>query len=66
MSLSIHEQSEQLKTAAAEHLPAELLGVFDQSIVDLLTQGIPAGSIKVGDVLESFTLDGANGAPVSL
>jgi peroxiredoxin len=66
MSLTIHEQSEQLKAAAAEHLPAEVLGVFDQSIVDLLKQGVPANSIKSGDVLESFTLSDANGTPVSL
>jgi peroxiredoxin len=66
MSLTIHEQSEQLKAAAAEHLPAKVLGVFDKSIVDLLNQGVPANSIKSGDVLEPFILSDANGTPVSL
>jgi peroxiredoxin len=66
MSLTIHEQSEQLKAAAAEHLPAKALEVFDQSIVDLVSQGVPANSIKAGDVLEPFTLSDANGTPVSL
>jgi peroxiredoxin len=66
MTLTIREQSEQLKTAAAERLPSEVVEVFDRSIKDLLDQGIPAGSIKVGDPLEPFTLDDATGTPVSL
>jgi peroxiredoxin len=66
MSLTINEQSEQLKAAAAEHLPVEVLEVFDRSIEDLLDEGIPADSIKAGDVLEAFTLDDANDSPVSL
>ena len=66
MSLTITEQSAQVKAAAAEHLPAGVLEVFDQSIVDLLEKGIPADSVKVGDVLGPFTLDDANGTPVSL
>jgi peroxiredoxin len=66
MSLTIREQSDQLKAGAAEHLPAEVLEVFDRSIEDFLNQGVPADSVKVGDVLEPFTLDDASGAPVSL
>jgi peroxiredoxin len=66
MSLTISEQSEQLKAAAAEHLPAEVLAVFDRSIEEFLDQGVPADSIKAGDVLEPFILDNANGTPVSL
>ena len=66
MPLTIHQQSEQLKTAAAERLPADVLEVFDRSIQDLLDQGIPTDTIKVGDVLEPFTLDDSTGAPVSL
>ena len=41
MPLTIREQSDQLKAAAAERLPAEVLEVFDRSIQDLLDQGIP-------------------------
>jgi len=66
MSLTIHEQSEQMKAAAAEHLPSEVLGVFDRSIQDLLDQGVPSNSIKSGEVLEPFTLEDATGTPVSL
>jgi peroxiredoxin len=66
MPLTIHEQSDQLKAAAAEHLPAAVLDVFDRSIADFLDEGIPAESVKAGDVLEPFTLDDATGRPVSL
>jgi len=66
MTLTIREQSEQLQAAAAERLPADVREVFDRSIQDLLDQGIPPGSIKVGDVLESFTLNDATGNPVTL
>ena len=66
MSLTIREQSEQLKAAAAEHLPAEVLDIFNRSIEDFLDQGIPVDSIKVGDVLKPFALDDATGSPVSL
>ena len=66
MPLTIREQSEQLKAAAAERLPADVLEVFDRSIQDFLDRGIPTDSIKAGDVLEPFTLDDATGTPVSL
>jgi len=66
MTLTIREQSEQLQAAAAERLPSEVVEVFDRSIQDLVDQGIPADSIKVGDPLEPFTLEDATGAPVSL
>jgi len=66
MSPTIREQSEQLKAAAAERLPADVLSAFDRSIHGLLGQGIPTDSIKVGDVLRPFTLDDATGTPVSL
>src|SRR5271170_4814759 len=66
MPLTIREQSDQLKSAAAERLPADVVEVFDRSIRDLLDHGVPSDTIKVGDRLESFTLDDASGAPVSL
>lgn len=66
MSVTIREQSDQLKEAAAEHLPPDVLAVFDRSIKSFLEQGIPAGTIKVGDTLESFTLSDATGTPVTL
>jgi peroxiredoxin len=66
VSVTIREQSDQLKAASAERLPAEVVAVFDQSIQNLLEQGVPADTIKVGDTLDSFSLDDATGAPVTL
>src|SRR6202453_2690703 len=63
---TIREQSDQLKAAAAERLPADVIEVFDRSIEDLLAQGLPAEAVKVGDHLESFTLDDATRTAVSL
>jgi peroxiredoxin len=66
VSATIREQSEQIKTASAERLPAEVVTVFDQSIQNMLEQGVPADAIKVGDTLESFSLDDATSTPVTL
>ena len=66
MPLTIREQSGQLKAAAAERLPAEVVEMFDRSIEDFVDQGIPAEAVKAGDELEPFTLDDAAGTPVSL
>ncbi len=66
MTVTIHDQSEQLKAAAAEQLPPDVVEVFDRSIQDLVHQGVPADTIKVGDTLDSFTLSDATGVPVSL
>jgi len=66
VSVTIREQSEQMKAAAAQRLPAEVVEVFDRSIQDLLDQGVPSGAITVGDSLEPFTLSDATGAPVTL
>jgi peroxiredoxin len=66
MPVTIHDQSEQLKAAAADRLPAEVVDVFDRSIQDLLDQGVPAAAAKVGDTLESFTLTDATNALVTL
>src|SRR5271163_1232712 len=66
MSTTIREQSDQIKVAAAEHLPAEVVEVFDRNIRDLLQEGIPSDVVSVGDTLPSFTLSDATGTPVSL
>jgi peroxiredoxin len=66
MPVTIHDQSEQLKAAAADRLPSEVVDVFDRSIQDLLDQGVPAAAAKVGDTLESFTLTDATNALVTL
>jgi peroxiredoxin len=66
MSATISEQSEQLKATAAEHLPAEVIDVFDRSIQGLLDQGIPAEVVAVGETLASFTLNDASGEQVEL
>jgi peroxiredoxin len=66
MSLTIRQQSEQLRAVAADRLPAEVVEVFDRSIKEFLDQGVPIRSIKAGDVLERFTLEDATGKAVSL
>jgi len=66
MSVTIHEQSANMKAAAAERLPADVLEVFDRSIQNLLDEGIPSGVVAVGDELAPFTLNDATGSPVTL
>ncbi|KZM68752.1 peroxiredoxin-like family protein [Nocardia terpenica] len=66
MSPSIREQSDRLKAAAAERLPADVVAVFDRSVRQFLADGIPADAIRVGQRMESFTLDDATGTPVTL
>jgi len=66
MSVTIHEQSEKMKAAAAERLPADVLEVFDRSIQNLVDEGIPLDVVAVGDELAPFTLDDATGSPVTL
>ncbi|GAA5066595.1 peroxiredoxin-like family protein [Nocardia callitridis] len=66
MSPSIREQSDQLKAAAAEQLPAEVVATFDRGIHDFLAAGIPTDAVRTGQELAPFTLDDATGTPVSL
>jgi peroxiredoxin len=66
MSITIREQSDQLKAAAANRLPTEVLEVFDRGIENLLNEGVPSEGVKVGDRLDPFILDDATGRPVSL
>jgi peroxiredoxin len=66
MTVTIREQSEQVKAAAAVQLPSEVVEVFERSIHDFLDQGVPTDSIKAGDLLEPFALDDANGTLVGL
>ncbi|MGB7166078.1 MAG: hypothetical protein WBD70_23625, partial [Mycobacterium sp.] len=64
MSVTIREQSEHVKAASVEHLPAEVVEVFDRSVKQMRERGVPAGTVGVGDRLESFTLGDATEAPV--
>ncbi len=66
MSVTIREQSDQLKAAAAGQLPTDVLEVFERSIESLLDEGVPLDTVKVGNRLDPFTLDDATGQPVSL
>jgi peroxiredoxin len=62
----LREQLLQQKAGAAKRLPADVVAVFDQTIEDRLEEGVPADVIKVGDTLQTFTLDDATGKPVIL
>jgi peroxiredoxin len=66
MSLSIREQSEQLQAVSAAQLPADVVEVFSRNSQRLHAGGVPAGVVKPGDTLESFTLRNADGKPVRL
>ncbi|MFZ0229976.1 MAG: peroxiredoxin-like family protein [Mycobacterium sp.] len=66
MSLTIREQSEQLQADSAARLPADVVEVFSRNAQQLHTRGVPAGAVKAGDTLASFTLRNAVGGPVSL
>ena len=66
MSITIREQSEQLKAASAERLPAEVVEIFDRSAKQMRQQGVPPGVVAVGNTLEPFTLDDATGTSVTL
>ncbi|WP_216901526.1 peroxiredoxin-like family protein [Nocardia alni] len=66
MSATIREQSDQLKAAAAENLPADVRAVFDRSVQGFIDEGIPAAAIAAGDTVDNFTLEDATGASVSL
>jgi peroxiredoxin len=66
MSLTIREQSEQLQAASAAQLPADVVEVFSRNSQQLRARGVPAGTVKVGDTLPSFTLRNAVGERVSL
>jgi peroxiredoxin len=63
---TISEQSGQLKAAATANLPAGVNEAFERSIKGFLDQGVPAGAVRAGDQLESFSLDDAFGTAVSL
>src|ERR1700758_36712 len=66
MSPTIQEQSDQLKSASAGRLPAEVAEVFNRDRETMLGHGAPTDAVTVGDVLEEFTLPDANGRDVSL
>jgi peroxiredoxin len=66
MSLSIREQSQRLQAESAAQLPADVVEVFSRSSQQFNARGVPAGVVKVGDTLRSFTLRNAVGKPVSL
>jgi peroxiredoxin len=66
MSLTIKEQSDQLKTAAAGHLPTEVAAIFAADQARFVGAGNLSNAVAAGDVLQEFTLPNANGADVSL
>jgi peroxiredoxin len=66
MSLTIQEQSEQIKAASAGRLPATVFEVFTREQAALRARGVPSRAVAVGDVLPEFTLPDATGRDVSL
>jgi peroxiredoxin len=66
MSLTIKDQSDQLKAAAAGRLPPEVVEIFARDQAKLVAKGQPPTAVAAGDVLAEFTLSDARGGDVSL
>jgi peroxiredoxin len=66
MSITIQEQSDALRAASAQRLPAEVLETFTRDQAAWRAKGRPADAIAVGDALKDFTLPDATGRDVSL
>jgi peroxiredoxin len=63
---SIQEQSEAFQAAAGGQMPADIAAVFAREQEGYRAAGVPAGTVAVGDTLESFTLLDARSRPVSV
>jgi peroxiredoxin len=66
MSLTIKEQSDQIKAASVGRLPTEVVETFARDRESLVAQGVASDVVSSGDVLEDFTLADATGKAVSL
>lgn len=66
MSPTIQEQSDAVKAASAERLPAEVLATFTRDQATWQAKGRPTDAVAVGDELSDFTLPDATGRHVSL
>lgn len=53
---SLAKQIENLNNELSQQIPQEVLEVFEKSISDLKTQNIENKSIKIGDIVNSFSL----------
>jgi peroxiredoxin len=66
VAITIRDQADAVKAGAAQHLAGDVLAVFNRNIDDFLALGVPADVVSVGDTLDSFTLEDATGAVVTL
>ena len=58
---TIAEQVNDVKTASASRLPAEVVAVFASDQAALAAGGVPAGAVAVGEKLAPFALPDATG-----
>lgn len=58
---TIAEQVKEVTAAAATHLPAEVVAVFESDQAVLAAGGVPAGAVSVDDTLAPFALPDATG-----
>jgi len=58
---TIAEQTEQVKTAAAQQLPTEVVAAFASDQAALAAGGVPDGAVAVGDTIPAFALPDAAG-----
>jgi len=66
MSPTIQEQSDQILTASAQRLPAEVVQTFARDRTARQAKGRPTDAVAIGQVLGDFTLPDATGREVSL
>jgi hypothetical protein len=45
VAVTIRAQSEQLKAASAERLPAEVVAIFDRSVKQIRQRSVPSGVV---------------------
>ena len=63
---TIAERSAEISAASANHLPADLAGVFADELRGWRERGEPSGIVAAGSRLEDFTLPDATGSSVTL
>ena len=59
--MTITEQVNEVKAAAATRLPTEVVAVFASDQAALADRGVPVGAVAVGDTLAPFALPDASG-----
>ena len=63
--MSLADKLGEISAASAKRMPEDVRAVMGKATQELRDSGILDRTIKVGDTLPSFTLNNADGTPVS-